>query len=410
MILADKINWEDLESDIISSLNNGSYNGRKAKPIRLVLGILLLQYMHNLSDEETVRTWCENPYWQYFCGYDYFQWNLPMDSSSMTRWRKRLGEEHLTKLFQLTINVASEVGVIEEKDLSQITVDTTVMPKNIAYPMDTKLLEKARVRMVKIAKDRGIQLRQNYNLVSKKLLRQIGGYLHAKQMKRAKKAEKKFCTIVGRVMRDCANKADGEDLVVFEKIFSQANHLLTRSKTDKNKLYSLHEQDVTCISKGKAHKRYEFGCKVSLAITHRKGIGIITSAAALRGNPYDGHTLENAYKDSYKNTGVKVKKMFVDKGYKGHGVSDCQVFISGQRKLTRTEKNQLKRRQAIEPHIGHLKSKVKLGLCRLKGVIGDKINVILSAAAYNLRQILRYIRDFLYQILFCYIWDKKFLI
>ena len=249
-------------------------------------------------------------------------------------------------------------------------------------------------KLVSLAAKSGVELRQNYNQISKKLLRQIGSYLHAKQMKRAKKAMKKFKTITGRVLRDCKRKIQYKPGIKqqFQEIIEQTEHLLTRNMTDQNKLYNLHETEVTCISKGKAHKRYEFGSKVSLSITH-KGTGIVTGCEALSGGPYDGHTLKQALNLSEQITGVKVKRAFVDKGYKGHGVDDTEVFISGQKKnVTPAIKKQLKRRQAIEPHIGHMKHSCKLGLSRLKGHLGDQINALLAASAYNLRLVLNYLR------------------
>ena len=180
----------------------------------------------------------------------------------------------------------------------------------------------------------------------------------------------------------------------FERVLGQTEHFLTRKPKDKNKLYSLHEDDISCISKGKAHKKYEFGSKVSLSIIN-EGAGIITGCESLSGAPYDGHTLKEALTLSQEITGVKVKRAFVDKGYKGHKVPDTDVFISGQRKnLTRSIKRQLKRRQAIEPHIGHMKQSCKLGLSRLKGSAGDQINALLSALAYNLKLILNHLRIF----------------
>ena len=375
--------------------------GRPPAPVRLVIGLLLLQYMHNLSDENVVRTWTENPYWQYFCGYDYLQWDLPIDSSSLTRWRKRLGPEKLQKILAMTVSVSLNVGVIKEKDLENVIIDTTVMPKNIEYPTDVKLLEKARCKMVKLCGEAGLTLRQNYNLVSKKMLRKIGGYLHTRQMKRAAREIKHFKTLVGRVMRDYNRKLEmRNDLSKkFTEILSQTKHLLERKKTDSQKLYSLHEPEVVCISKGKAHKKYEFGCKVSLTITHRKGTDIILASDALSGNPFDGHSLKAALESTAMTTGIKVKNAFVDKGYKGHGVDDCNVYMSGQRRgVTTGLKKAIKRRQAIEPYIGHLKDEVKLGLSRLKSFVGDRINALLSAASYNLKQVLRYLRNFLYQI------------
>jgi IS5 family transposase len=402
LLLSSMIPWEQLGHEFADLFAEKSALGRPAKPVRLIVGLLLLQHMHNLSDAEVVRSWVENPYWQYFCGYDFIQWELPINPSSLTRWRKRLGAGRLEKILSMTVSVAVESGTIAKKDLETVIFDTTVMPKNIEFPTDAKLLEKARVQMVKLAAEHNIDLRQNYNLVSKKLLRKISGYLHANQYKRAKKAQKTFKTLVGRVMRDCARKLEDKPELqeVFAQIMQQTKHLLERKKSDKDKLYSLHELDVDCISKGKVQKKYEFGCKVSLSVTHKKGSSIITSAQALHGNPYDGHTLASALDCSEKISKVAIKKAFVDRGYRGHGITETEVFISGQRRdITKHIARQIKRRQAIEPHIGHLKNKLKLGLCRLKGIVGDQINAVLTAASYNIRIVLKHLRLLFVQIL-----------
>jgi IS5 family transposase len=402
------IPWDALEKECADLFNDKSALGRPATPVRLIIGLLLLQHMHNLSDTRVVRMWIENAYWQYFCGYDYLQWDLPVDPSSLTRWRQRLGPEKLEKILSMTVSVAVEVGVVSKKELESVIADTTVMPKNIEFPTDTKLIEKARKKIVKLSEKHGVHLRQNYNLIAPRLLVKISRYLHARQMKRAARAIKHFRTLVGRVVRDCERHIVGNESLnqAFGLILSQAIHLLTRTKNDKGKLYSLHEPAVSCISKGKAHKKYEFGCKVSLSVTHKKGTGIITSAQALKGNPYDGHTLRDALIRSHAVTGIKVTKAFVDRGYKGHGISDCNVFISGQRRgITASIKKQMKRRQAIEPHIGHLKTEGKLGRCMLKGISGDQINVLLCAAGYNLLRILSALRD-----LFAKIWQPAFVV
>lgn len=406
VVLSRTVNWQMLEEEIGILHEDTDNGGQPPKPVRLMIGLLLLQYMHNLSDEEVVRTWVENPYWQYFCGFDFLQWEMPINPSSLTRWRNRLGEKKLEKVLKMSIEVAVETGVIKKEELKTQTIDTTVMPKNIAFPTDSKLLNRSRERLVKLASNNDIELRQNYNRVARNLLRQIGGYLHAKQMKRAIKAQKKLKTLVGRVVRDCERKVAGNEILegLFASELSNAKHLLTRKVSDKNKLYSLHEVDVECIAKGKAHKRYEFGCKVALSITH-KGKGIVTSCHALHDNPFDGHTLKATLARSGAISGVKVENAFVDRGYKGHEVEDTQVFISGQRKgVTKIIKKQIKRRQAIEPHIGHMKNEGKLGLCRLKGIEGDKINALLVGAAYNLRMVLKHLRDIFVPILWIITW------
>ena len=403
MILSRLIPWDSLEvefADLYQSMRN--VGGQPPKPIRLMIGILLLQHLHNLSDEQVVRGWVENPYWQFFCGYDFLQWNFPIDPSSLTRFRNRIGANRMEKILSLTVSVAVKSEAVKVKDLKKVIVDTTVMPKNIEFPTDSKLLGKARERLVKIAAKNGISLRQNYNLIAKTLLRKISGYLHAKQMKRARKAIKHLRTIVGRVVRDVERKIGSSKNLseIFTPILTQTKRLLTQQRKDKNKLYSLHEPNVACISKGKAHKRYEFGCKVSITTTHKQGL--VISSEALTGNPYDGHTLKLALESSERITGVEIDSACVDRGYKGHGVESdplrnrTKIFISGQRKgLTKSLKKQLKRRSAIEPMIGHMKQEGKLGLCRLKGIVGDQLNGLLTGVGHNLRLILNHIRKLL---------------
>ena len=417
MVLAMMIHWSDLEVEFATLYQSESnVGGQPPKPIRLMIGILLLQHLHNLSDEQVVRGWVENPYWQHFCGYDFLQWKCPINPSSLTRFRHRLGSVRLERILSLTVAVAVKSEAIKVTDLKKVIVDTTVMPKNIEFPTDSKLYNKARIRLVKLATKNGIELRQNYNLTAKTLLRKISGYLHAKQMKRARKAIKHLKTIVGRVVRDVERKIGSSVNLaeIFAPILHQSRQLMLQERTSKNKIYSLHEPDVHCISKGKAHKRYEFGCKVSVTTTRKQGL--VINSEALPGNPYDGHTLKAALESSERITGIEIESAFVDKGYKGHGVESdplrnhTKIFISGQRGgLTNSIKKQLKRRSAIEPMIGHMKQEGKLGLCRLKGIIGDQINAILTGVGHNLRLILNHLRkllklgklkNFLIQILF----------
>ena len=203
-------------------------------------------------------------------------------------------------------------------------------------------------------------------------------------------------------MRDVERKiGSSKNLVeIFTPILDQTKRVLAQQRKDKNKLYSLHEPDVACISKGKAHKRYEFGCKVSITTTHKQGL--VISSQALPKNPYDGHTLKPALESSERITGVEIESAFIDRGYKGHGVESdplrnhTKIFISGQRRgITKSLKKQLKRRSAIEPMIGHMKQEGKLGLCRLKGIVGDQINALLTGVGHNLRLILNHVRKLL---------------
>ncbi len=240
-----------------------------------------------------------------------------------------------------------------------------------------------------------ITLRQSYIYIGRKRLIQGGRYSHARQMKRAKRVRSKIKTYLRRLYRDIKRKiAEFEYLqIIFKGVFEIVEKLLAQTKDSKNKIYNLHEPHVDCISKGKAHKKYEFGCKASFVITHKEGLAL--GAAALHGNPFDGHTLEKSLKDAENNSGKEIDQAFVDKGYKGHGIKNRKIFISGRKKgVTRWFKKQLKRRQAIEPHIGHMKSDGKLGRNFLKGKIGDQLNAVLCAIGHNLRMVTRNLRKF----------------
>jgi transposase, IS5 family len=409
-ILADKISWTFIEEEYAVLFDDGSKGGRPAAPVRLVVGLLLLQYLKDVSDEAVCESWVENPYWQYFCGYDFLEWELPLDPSSLSRWRGRLGKEKLEQILRLTVKAGVDTGCVTKKDFKEVVVDTTVMPKNVAFPTDSRLLNKSRKRLVKLAEKSGVPLRQNYNKVAHKLAWQISGYLHAKQMKRAKAAIKKLKTITGRVVRDIERKISGNEELqsMFMEELEKAHRLLLQTKTSKNKLYSMHEPNVECIAKGKARTRYEFGCKAGFTMTNKKGRGFVLGARAFHGNPYDGHTLKESIALAEKMTETEIKNVFVDMGYKGHDQEIGKtVWLSRQKRgVTKAIKKKLGRRQAIEPHFGHMKSEGKLDKCRLWGIAGDEAHAILVAAGYNLRLILKHLKDLLLHI-YCILFFSK---
>ena len=292
--------------------------------------------------------------------------------------------------------------MVKASDMTEITVDTTVMEKNIKYPTDSHLIQKSREQLVELAKQIGIELRQNYNKTMPRLETEAIKKFHSRKYKQGNKLVKKMKTYLGRVVRDIERKTSGMESLPHKLVeaLAKARKILAQERGSKGKIYSLHESAVECISKGKAHKQYEFGSKVSLAIIHGKSKGLVLSSMALTGNPHDSKTLKAAINDVESNTGVAVEKVFCDRGYRGHGIKDCAVFISGMRRgITRALKNKIKRRQAIEPHIGHMKKIGKLGLSRLKGVEGDIANALLAGAGYNLKLILNFMRDLLHQIL-----------
>jgi len=314
----------------------------------------------------------------------------------MTRWRKRIsggGAEKLEALLKQTVAVAVEQKHLPQSELRQVNVDTTVQEKNITHPTDAKLLYQAILKLSAAAKDRGIALRQSYVRVGKRASVKAGRYAHAKQFKRMRRELRKLRMYVGRMIRDIQRKAPGNQGEPGEALATLLNHcqrLVDQKPTDSNKLYSLHEPEVRCISKGKAHKRYEFGQKVSVATTNRRNWFV--GARLCEGNPYDGHTLGAALKQFESITGVPITDGYVDKGYRGHDYTgDATIHIagSGSKRLTRTQRKRRKRRSAVEPKIGHAKHEHRLGRCYLKGLEGDAMNVVLAAAGANLAKLLR---------------------
>jgi IS5 family transposase len=392
--LAGLIDWDGFDQEF------GRFYrplGRPAKPTRLMVGLSYLQHTFNLSDEAVVQRWIENPYWQWFCGCEYFQHELPCDPSSLTRWRKRLGPEGLEKLLAETIQAGLESGAVRASSLERISVDTTVQPKAIAHPTDAKLYLKALQALVRQAKKCGLELRQAHTRLAKRAAVQVGRYAHARQMRRMRRELKRLKTYLGRVYRDVARNVAGDEVLSrrFAPLLGLTERLLTQERTSKNKLYSLHAPEVVCIAKGKAHRPYEFGAKVAVAVTNREGF--VLASKALEGNPDDGHTLDATIGQVIAMTGTEPERTYVDQGYRGHDYAKTdRVFITRQRRgLTPTIRRELRRRSAIEPMIGHMKQDGRLGRNHLLGAAGDAMNALLVAAGHNLRLILNWLRLFM---------------
>ena len=390
VILANKIDWPSL--DIAFTDCYSPDMGAPAKAVRLMVGLHYLKYTFNESDESLVERWVENPYWQYFCGYTHMQHVCPIHPTSMTKWRNRVGAERMEALLTETIALAVREKHLPKQDLKRVTVDTTVQEKNITYPTDSKLLYKAIGKLVGAAKGRGILLRQSYIRVGKKAAVMAGRYAHAKQFKRMRRQLRKLRTYVGRLIRDIRRKATDldEELSI---LLDRVDRIRGQQPKDKKKLYSLHEPEVQCISKGKAHKRYEFGQKIAVATTNRSNWFV--ASRRCKNNPYDGHTLGETLTMVESITGIAVTDAYVDKGYRGNGYAGgAEVHIAGQGKknATRAERKRKRRRSAIEPKIGHLKSDHRMGRCFLARLCGDAINAVLAAAGSNLRKLLGLLR------------------
>jgi IS5 family transposase len=393
-VLAERIDWSQFDSAIDACYADEL--GRPGVNTRLMVGLLYLKHAFDESDESVVARWVENPYWQFFCGLCYMQHELPIDPSSLSRWRKRVGAERLEKLLETTIHTALAMKAVRPRDLQKVNIDTTVQEKAIAFPTDARLYHKMRVALVRRARSLGIPLRQNYRFKGKKLLAKQGRYAHARQMKRAAKMTRQLKTILGRVVRDIQRKAPTIQGQIADEPLRElmvlAERLLEQTRTSKHKVYSVHAPEVECIAKGKAHKHYEFGCKASVATTSKNNW--IVGAHALHGNPYDGHTLSGAIQQVERLTGHTPDDVMVDQGYRGHGYegsASVHVVRTIPKRATRALRRMLKRRAAIEPTIGHLKSGNRLDRNYLTRPEGDRINALLSAAGYNLRKLLRWV-------------------
>jgi IS5 family transposase len=377
--------------------------GRPRLPLRIMIALLYLKHAFNESDEGVVERWGETPTWQFFSGQAYFEHHRPCDATTLVKFRQLLGEEGVEELLAQTINVAVDLKLIKPQELSRVIVDSTVQHKAIAHPTDSRLLEIARAKLVDAAKGVGIALKQTHAKEGAQLSRKAGRYAHARQFKRMKHAIKRQRTIVGRLQREIERKASAIGAAVQEALgdtLNKAKRIWAQSAGRKvvdgqRKLYAWHTPEVDCISKGKARTPYEFGVKVGIAST-LKG-NLIVGARAFHGNPYDGHTLNEQLEQAsilMQDSAVKPATAFVDLGYRGVDAQNPDVHIVHRgkaKRISEQERKLLKRRQAIEPIIGHLKADHRMGRCHLKGETGDRLHAVLCAAGYNIRWLLRMI-------------------
>ena len=375
--------------------------GRPKLAIRLMASLLYLKHAFNLSDEELVVRWSENVLWQYFSGMAYYEHRLPCDATQIGRFRRALGEAGLEELLKASIDTAVDIGAVKPKDLERVIVDTTVQEKAIAHPVDSRLLEIARHKVASAAKRAGIALKQTFAKEGKELRRKAGGYAHAKQFRRLKRVLKRQRTILGIVMREVRRKMQVPDFAPeHPKAVSdlgvwleRAERIRTQQRQDKNKLYALHAPEVECIGKGKARKPYEFGVKSALLVSHKHGL--MLGARSFPGNPYDGHILSAVLEQAtilMQDLGVKIKHVVADLGFRGVDADnpEQQIIHRGKFKsLSAQQKGWLKRRQAVEPAIGHLKADHRMDRCWLQGSLGDALHAISCAAGYNIRWLLR---------------------
>ena len=389
--------------------------GRPRLSIRLMASLLYPQRSFNLSDEELVQRWSENVVFQFFSGMEYYEHRAPCDATQIGRFRRDLGEEGLEQLLKATINTAVAIRAVKPQALERVIVDTTVQEKAIAHPVDSRLLEIARHKVVGAARRAGIALKQTFAKEGKELRRKAGGYAHAKQFRRLKRTVKRQRTILGVVMREVQRKLDADQQAIaaggaprhepasakalsdLAMWMQRAERIRTQQRHDKKKLYALHAPEVECIGKGKARKPYEFGVKAAIVVSHKAGL--MMGARTFPGNPYDGHILSAVMEQTanlVQDLPVKIKQIVVDLGFRGVDKDNpgMEIIHRGKIKsLSQEQRAWLRRRQAVEPAIGHLKSDHRMDRCWLQGAVGDALHAVSCAAGFNLRWLLRAVVD-----------------
>jgi IS5 family transposase len=415
LILAEKVDWERLAEELAP---NYSKIGRSGKPIRLMVGAHILKHMHDMSDEEVVNRLTGDVYWMAFCGIDEpFRsetW-APLNPSTMTYFRKRIGADGVRKIEDVVRDQLLAEKRIKPK--SQFA-DTTAMEKNVAYPTDTNLLNKGRNRVLVGLKKlkalgRKIKIGRTFARKARQALLQIVklGKGRPERIKKgaaqlikfAKKVLERVPSALRKAKKHKDEKAQRQIEKVQEQIQSDAE-LLERviAQTEaryagthlKNKVYSLHESQVTCIAKGKRGKPNEYGSKVSMSVDKN---GFVITHTEYDSNVGDNTTLEEAVCDWEAATGQVPENLAADRGYhmseypeKVQEIERIAIPRTGSTKHADADKKYFRRlqrkRASIEPVFSHLKQDHRMDRCRYKGFDGDRINVSLAVTAWNARK------------------------
>jgi IS5 family transposase len=278
--------------------------------------------------------------------------------------------------------------------------DTTVQENNTTFPTDSKLCKKVIDGCNRIAEDTGIKLRRSYKHESKQLLRDSYNGKHPSRMKRAKKARKRLKTIANAQIRDLQRKMNAAQTTAYQDKLALYFRAANQQPHDRDKVYSLHKPFTRCISKGKAHKQYEFGNKVGIIVTGNKGRKIITAVTAFKDTPFDGHTIEPLLEQMERNGHKLPEELVYDRGGKGKKeIKGVKITTPDKPKKTdsgymkKEKRKRFRSRAGIEAVIGHLKSDFRMSQNYLHGEAGIQINALMSCTAWNLKKLMAVLEE-----------------
>ncbi len=395
VLLSDTIDWNYFEKEFSPLYSN---TGQPAMPIRLMVGCLLLKRLYNYGDETIPHVWIMNPYMQYFCGEAHFQHEFPCDPSDFVHFRNRIGGEGIEKIFSYSVKLHGK-----DAQSKQVLSDTTVQENNTSFPTDAKLAKRIIDKSNAIAVKEGVEQRQSYSRTSKQLVRDTYNSNHPKRKKKARKAGQKLKTIAGRVVRELQQKLPASVAPKYEQELALFKEVLTQSKDQSNKIYSLHKPFTACIAKGKAHKQYEFGNKIGLMVNPKNLI--IVGIDAFDGNPHDSKTIEPLLNQMKQNLGLIPEEVIYDRG--GRGIPRINDTIISTPKppnksdteyQRRSKRKKFRRRAAIEPVIGHLKTDFRMAQNYYHGRSSPKLNAMMAAIGWNLKKLMEKLKNGLLQI------------
>jgi IS5 family transposase len=404
-LLAKAIDWDYFENEF---KNYYSEKGAPSVPIRTMAGCLLLKHLYNLGDEKIPECWDRDVYFQYFCGGVFFEHKFPFNPSDFCHFRNRVGEAGVAKIFAYSVKLH---GAEVPKQAKFVLSDTTVQENNTTFPTDAKMCKKVIDYCNKIAAQEGIKQRQKYTRESKQLLRDTYNGKNPKRAKKAKKARKRLQTIANKQLRELDRKMTEEQKSLYQSILDIYRRAVNQQKKDKNKVYSFHKPFTECIAKGKAHKQYEFGNKVGLVTSGKKGKKIILAIRGFLCNPYDGHTIEPLLNQMENNNIPLPEELAYDRSGKGKTqIKGVNIIIPSPPKKNATpyqkqrKRKKCRSRAAIEPIIGHLKTDFRMAQNYLWGEKGVQINALMAATAWNLKKMMEKLKAkflcFIFRVLF----------